>query len=247
MAGTPARAVAAPSMAWSSPVWASRSRASWPSRSPSTAPRSSGLSARRAGAGAASSASTREPVASSRSAAGRERADEPDAVRLGSRDPAPRRADLEGARVADEVDERPGAAEVGHEPEARLAHREPRVERRDPQVGGQRQLEAGADGVAVHLRHDDGRALAPRREALLVGRDAPLDGLRTSRGELGHALLARHALGREHGRVDAGGEGVTGAAEDDDAYVLGNRRAPRRRAPPTATVSARCASPAGRA
>ena len=83
------------------------------------------------------------------------------AVSLRRADPSPGGADLERAGVADEVHERSGATEVGHQPEARLAHGEPGVERGHAQVGREGQLEAGPDGVPVHLGDDERRDIPP--------------------------------------------------------------------------------------
>ncbi len=101
-------------------------------------------------AGTASSAATRPSTAASSSAGGTSALRQPDRHRLRRAHPAPGQADLDGARVADRVHQRVGAAEVGNQPERRLGHAELHVVGDDAQVTGQRELEAGPDGVAVH-------------------------------------------------------------------------------------------------
>ena len=73
-------------------------------------------------------------------------------MRTASSAPDPTTADhqLEGARVAHGLDQRQGPPEVRDQPEARLLHRELHVVGHDHHVAGQRQLEAGADRMALH-------------------------------------------------------------------------------------------------
>ena len=67
--------------------------------------------------------------------------------------------------------QRVGAAEVGHQPERRLGHAELHVVGDDAQVAGQRELEAGADGVAVHGGDGDPVRVAQPAEAGLEAGD----------------------------------------------------------------------------
>ena len=60
--------------------------------------------------------------------------------------PAPGQADLGRAGVADCLHPPLGAAQVRHQAERHLGHRELRILRGDPQIAGQRKLEARSDG-----------------------------------------------------------------------------------------------------
>ena len=73
-----------------------------------------------------------------------------DPVGLGGVHPPAGHADLQGPGVADQLDQALGAAEVGHQAEGHLGHGELGVLGEHPQVAGEGELEAGADGVALH-------------------------------------------------------------------------------------------------
>ena len=155
----------------SRPAWAARSAARCSSYVRPLAPRSSALVARTAPAGDASRAAARSRVAASSSSTGTTMVASPIAAASAAPHPATGGADLEGAGVAHQVDQRLGAAEVGDQPEGRLLHRQLGVVGEHPQVAGQRQLEAGADRVALHRGDADDPVVAPPRERLLEAVD----------------------------------------------------------------------------
>jgi hypothetical protein len=62
------------------------------------------------------------------------------------------RADLQRPRVPDRLHQRLGAAEVWHQPQRRLSHRELRVVGHYADIAGQRKLEAGADRMSPDRR-----------------------------------------------------------------------------------------------
>src|SRR6202012_3743589 len=79
-------------------------------------------------------------------------------------------ADLQGPRQADDVDQGLGPGQVGDQAQRGLLHAEHRVVGADPQVTGQGQLEAAADGVAADGRdRDDFRAAQPQVPGLVPG------------------------------------------------------------------------------
>ena len=100
----------------------------------------------------ASSSPTSSPWrrASSRDAVG-----EPEALGVGGADHAAGHDQLLRAADADDLGEPGGAADVGHEAEARLGQADERVLGEHPQVAGQRELQRAAEADAVDLR--DGR------------------------------------------------------------------------------------------
>ena len=115
------------------------------------APASSALISTTASRGAASSAATRSAVAASSSST---RHDHALARPIRSASAAPTRrpvsADLQRPGVADQLDQSLGAGQVRHQPERHLGHGELRVVGQHPQVTGERELEPGADRVALH-------------------------------------------------------------------------------------------------
>ena len=129
-------------------------------------------------------------------------------------------ADLERPGVADVLDQRLGAGEVGHQAERRLLHGELRVVGHHPQVAGQRELEAGADGVAADRGDRDEARVAQPGEAALVLVDPRGRLLVAEREQADDALLARRRR-VEHRPVEAGGERVALPRHHHDAYVVG--------------------------
>ncbi len=103
----------------------------------------------------------------SRGPRGDDRRGQPEVGRLPGSDEPAGRTDLERPRIPDEVDQRPGAAEVRDEPELGLPHTELRVVGQQPQVGGERQLEPGTDRVALDRRDDHRRHRPPDGEPAL--------------------------------------------------------------------------------
>jgi hypothetical protein len=106
------------------------------------------------------------------------------------------------------VHQRRGAAQVGHQAQAGLPHREGHVLADHPQVGGQGELEAGADRVALHGGDDDRRHLRPHGEG-------PLEPVERA------PRLTRHAARRQHAPVQPRRERRTVAAQQHDADVGG--------------------------
>ena len=119
----------------------------------------------------------RSTAASSSAARRRRRWTQADRAAPPPRPPsAPVSADLHRPGVAHGSTSEPVPPRSGTRPEGRLAHREPGVVGHDPQVAGQRELEAGADGVPLHRgdADDDGPG-ATSGEARLVGRDGRVE------------------------------------------------------------------------
>src|SRR5438094_68674 len=75
------------------------------------------------------------------------------------------------------------AAEIGHQTELGLGHRELRVLGRDADVARERELEAGADGVALHGGDADELRTAQPAEAGLVAGDE-IEETRVTLGQL---------------------------------------------------------------
>jgi hypothetical protein len=112
----------------------------------------------------------------------------------------------------------PGAEQS--ERDARFGER--RVGRGDPEVAGQRQLDAAATGRAVHAGDDDGRGVLDGGGGALSRPDERLDGVIVG-GEVG-----------DDRTVGTGTEGLARPAEVDDRPRrvddgIGQRRQPRRR------------------
>ena len=220
---------APPTSSCSRSTWAARSAASWSRRRcgrrsapapPSPGwPRTGGAAARRPGRRRRRRA--RRP--------GR-RGWPARSLRLGRPHRPAGQADLQRPGVADQLDQRAGAGQVGHQAQRGLGQPQLGVVGEDPQVAGERELAAGADRVPLHGGdRDDARASAasgsrpgtrgcgPRPPPACAGRGRP--GRRRPR------------LGAEQAAVQAGGERAALAAHDDDPDVVVQRRADRRRAP----------------
>ena len=119
---------------------------------------------------------TRSATAPSSSAAGTTSVGQPDRPGLRRAHRAAGQADLQRPRVADQLHEGARAGQVGHQAERRLGQAQLGVVGEDPQVAGERELRAGADGVALHRGdRDDPRRPQPA-EAGLEAAD-PLLGL----------------------------------------------------------------------
>ena len=128
-------------------------------------------------------------------------------------------ADLQRPGVADVLDQRLGAGEVGDQAERRLLHGELRVVGDHAEVAGQGELEAGADGVAAHLGDRDESRVAQPREAALELLDPRRGVLVAEREQADDALLAgRRRV--EHRAVEPGGEGLPLPRHDDDPDVV---------------------------
>ena len=153
----------------------------------------------------------------------------------------PGRADLQGPGVADQAHQRRRAGQVGHQAEAGLAHGERDVVGHHPQVARQRQLEPGADRVALHGADDDGRHLATRRRSRAGSRRSPSAGPRSPRRRAEDRRLAGDALRRQHAAVQAGRERRPLGAQHDDADRRVQRSRRPRPGPPTGSASGRCA------
>ena len=105
------------------------------------------------------------------------------------RPPTAGQADLQRPGVPDGLHERPRATEVGHQPEGRLAHREPGVVGDDSDVAGQRELEAGAHGVP--LDRGDRHEVRSRPQVNASWKvSIAASSAAVERGELGQAGLA---------------------------------------------------------
>ncbi|ESU47126.1 hypothetical protein P376_4891 [Streptomyces sp. HCCB10043] len=116
-----------------------------------------------------------------------------------------------------------GAREVGNETETGLTHGELHVLGDDPQIAGEGELEAGADGVALDRRDRHEVVAAPPGERLLVLGDGRVElGLRAAR-HVEERRLAVEALGGEGLPVEARGEGLALAAEHHDPHRAGQR------------------------
>ncbi|KIF73880.1 hypothetical protein QR77_07545 [Streptomyces sp. 150FB] len=113
------------------------------------------------------------------------------------------------------------AAEIGHDAQAGLPHRELHVRRDDPQVTGQRELESGADRMALDDgdRHDV--AAAEPAEAVLVSGDGGVEFRVGAPREVEEGRFALEALGGERLPVEPGGEGLALAAHHHDPDAAG--------------------------
>ena len=142
--------------------------------------------------------------------------------------------------VANALDQRLCSRQVGHQPERGLLHAEQHVVGHHPQVAAERQLEAGADRVAVDRGHRHEARVAQEGEAALVGRRwcrpsprrrarAAPPRSRRPRGPAGSSML-RSRPAEELGPLPA----------DDDHPDLVAEVAPRRR-PGPATSPGVCA------
>jgi hypothetical protein len=129
--------------------------------------------------------------------------------RLLGPDPAGGQADLGGSGVADEIDEPLGAAQVRDQAKCRFGHGEGGIVGQDAQVAAERELETGADGVA--LDRGDADEIRPRRpvEGLLPFTDRVARLLLGPAGQDQHSRNAGHPLGREHRPVEAGREATS--------------------------------------
>ena len=145
----------------------------------------------------------------------RPRSTRPDPQRLRGRHRRPGQADRGRPGVADQLDQPLGTAEVGHQAQADLGHGELRVLGRDPEVAGQRELEAGADRVALHQRDADQARTGEDAERLLVAGDlggglAPADIAASSARFWSRPC---DAVRGEHPAIQAGREGRPLAAQ----------------------------------
>ena len=123
--------------------------------------------------------------------------DEADAERLGGVDHVAEPAQLEGLRQPDQAGKEPRSAPVGMESDAREGLAEARLLGRHAQVAGERQVQSGAGGGAVHRGERRERQRRQRTDDFAAGRDQ-----RGERLVTGAPLLeARHvphvAAGRE--------------------------------------------------
>ena len=188
-------------------IWASRSNRRCSSSVRPDAASSSALVSRTAPGIGAVSAATRSATVASSSADRADDGGQPDARGLGRADHPRGGADLQCPGVANALDQRLCSRQVGHQPERGLLHAELGVVGHHPQVAGQRELEAGADGVALHDGdRDEARVAQPGEAALerLDGRRRLLVGLREQRRD---RLPPSPAAGRvEHRAVEAGRE-----------------------------------------
>jgi hypothetical protein len=110
------------------------------------------------------------------------------------------------------VHERVRAAEVRDDTQTGLGHAELHVVGDDAQVAGERELESGADGVALHRSDGEPRGFTQPREAHLEGRDRGVGLLVGQRGEAADARLAVHLGSGEEPLVETGGECAAGTA-----------------------------------
>src|SRR5690606_6130800 len=120
------------------------------------------------------------------------------------------------AGVADEANQGVGAGQVGHQSEARLAHGELHVVGDDAQVTGEGELEAGADGVALHGGDGHQVAAPPPGERLLVLGDDRVERGLVAACHVDERRFALDALGREHLPVEPRGEGLALAPQHHD-------------------------------
>ena len=189
--------------------------------------------------GGAVSAATRSATVPSSSAARDDDVGQPDRLGLGRADRAAGQADLQRPRVADQLDEVARAGQVGHEAERRLGQPQLGVVGEHPQVAGERELRAGADGVPLHGgdRDDPRRAQPP--EAGLVAADALLASSRRAAGPARRARRATPGSGLNRLRSRPAENARPSPAHHDHPDVVVERRARPRPAPPRWPASAR--------
>jgi hypothetical protein len=121
--------------------------------------------------------------------------------------------------------------QIRDQAERRFLHTEHGVVGEDPQIAGQSELEAGAQGVPAHRRdRDDVRPVQPQEPRLQSGQ--PLPEIRAER--IGERVLPRHAVRGEQPQVDPGREGRAVPADHDRPDLCGQRFADGREGPPHA-------------
>ena len=185
------------------------------------------------------SAATRSATVASSSAAGTTALASPIARASAASDGAAGQADLQRPRVADQLDERAGAGQVGHQPERRLGQPQLRVVGEDPQVAGERELRAGADRVPLHGRDRDDPRRAQPAEAGLVAADPLLRLLGGQPAQVAEAAAVTPGSALNRLRSRPAEKDRPSPRTHDHADVVVERRA--RRAASAAQVAGVCA------
>ena len=193
----------APTMSRIRRTCAARSAASCSAKLRPAAPASSALISTTASRRAARTCAARSSTARVRLSHGYDGVGQPDPGRLGGADPAPGHADLQRPGVPDEFHQPLGPAQVGHQSQRHLGHRELGVLGEHPQVAGERELEAGADRMPAHggdaspCRVGAARRTPPGNRAIRASASSP-----GRLAMLRKAELVRRRPGRRSGRRD---------------------------------------------